>query len=256
MRAFAAAVLVLATLAAIPAEAEDVTYAGGAIYFYERGTTTTKVDRVPALKLDLYPLTFDAELIGPEFYLQVAGDWIPRLFFAVLPESMHVDEDDYGKDEAFLNFKLGTFLDEKARTSIGYGVDFDTRLHNYASTLGGTADGKDKIRIGLGPNLALRTGTRWLFTMPNVSVYYYPWPNEESEFIPKGKAGWGYRVEVPIILNVSEILGWKSYYLSLAAKPFYGWQGGFHRKDASTGETWNSEATSKGVRFGFLFGPT
>lgn len=75
MRAFAAAVLVLATLA--PARAEDVTYAGGAIYFYERGTSTTKVDRVPELKLDLYPLTFDAELVGPEFYLEVAGDWIP-----------------------------------------------------------------------------------------------------------------------------------------------------------------------------------
>ena len=62
MRAFAAAVLVLATLAAAPARADDL-YGGAVFYVYQRGTSTTKVDRVPAQKLDLYPVTLDAEFI-------------------------------------------------------------------------------------------------------------------------------------------------------------------------------------------------
>lgn len=250
MRAFAAAVLVLATLAAGPARASEGTFAL-VIYGYQKGTSDTKVDRTAALKQNLYPVVTEIELNSSAFYLSVGTDWAGQLVFAALPEKWYVDPDRYAKDEATINLKFGTYLDEKAFASFGYGFDLDTRTHTYSEVSG--AAGDSKVRVGIGPNVAFRAGVQALWIAPNASVYYYPWPNEASSFIPKGKAGWGYRVEVPLFVDLSPVLGLGDLHIWLSAKPFYGWQGGFHRKDDATGETWNSEAKVSGVRFGLFF---
>lgn len=173
----AATLAVLAVALSAPAAraAPDDPMAAFAFYVWQRGTSETTVDRTPTAKRDLFAPIMELEINDTSYYWSLGFDWLAPEFFTLLPDSWY-DREGLAKDEAFLNVKLGEWYDPGARTTFGYGFEFDTRMHSYMEVAGGGL--KDKVRIGIGPNLCFRTGFPLLWTAPNVSLYYYPWPNE------------------------------------------------------------------------------
>jgi hypothetical protein len=226
-------------------------------FYYQQGDVTTKVDGISEHKADYYPVGYDLSVVAQDGYFQIGMDLGGRWLYDVIStfilwDHYTIDPEEYGMDESFCNFKGGVFSNFSETFGLGYGADLDWRVNRYKE-IEGASPGVEKIRVGLGPNVGLRISPySWITIFPNVSGYYYPWPNKDFAFIPKTFDSFGYRAECPVNFNVVDALTKDSKAaLVFSVMPFVGSKSGFFKSNDQTGEVKNASASVAGIKFGF-----
>lgn len=228
------------------------------MFYFQQGNVTTKIDSLEEYSDDYFPVGYDFLVINQGAYFQAGIDMGGRFIYDLLTllweDKIGLHELDYGMDESFLNLKGGAFFHGQETFGFGYGLDLDMRVNKYREVNGASANAK-KVRIGLGPNAGFRLSPfSWVTFFPNVSGYYYPWPNEDQAFIPKSFDSFGYRAEFPLILDLVDAFtkeSTKSFVIS--AMPFVGSKSGFYRKDDQTQKVQNAEASVYGIKLGAVW---
>lgn len=223
-------------------------------FYFNQGSVTTKVDSAKEYKDDHQPVGYDLLAVADAYYLQIGIDFLGKgfynLFASFIDDEWQIADKDYGLDESIFNFKFGKFTDENANHSLGYGFDLDSRVNQYQEFENSSFT--RKIRIGIGPNLSYRIQPHpSMVIFPNISGYIYPWPNKDYSFIPKSFDSYGYRIEIPVIIDVVQLFfpqSKKAFVLS--AMPFWGAKSGFYNSNEMAGTSKNAESSTYGVKLG------
>jgi hypothetical protein len=185
--------------------------------------------------------------------MDMAGRWMYDVISTfIFWDHFTIHELDYGLDESFCNFKAGLFHNYTTTYGLGYGADLDWRVNRYKDVEGADAT-VEKIRVGLGPNVGLRISPySWITLFPNVSGYFYPWPNKDFAFIPKSFDSFGYRAEFPINIDLHDAFTKQSdFMVVISVMPFIGSKSGFFNSNDQTGVIKNASASVAGIKFGF-----
>jgi hypothetical protein len=229
---------------------------GAGWFYYQTGDVTTQVDGIDASERPIYPVGFDMLDVSGDAYFQagidIGGEFIWGALTIMTP-SLFPEPDDYGEDQSLLNVKAGAFHGGE-KFAVGYGGDLDWRVNKYSEVNGVKADQR-KIRVGLGPNVGVRLSPLSFFTFfPNISGYYYPWPNEDQSFIPKSFSSFGYRLEAPLMVDLIELFASDSEkFLVLSVMPYYSSKSGFYKKNDQTGEVKEASAQVMGLKMGMYW---
>lgn len=228
-------------------------------FYYQIGDVTTKVDGISEYSDAYYPAGYDLLTVDRDLYFQIGMDMGGRWVYDVIStfifnDNFTLHELDYGLDESFCNLKGGIFHNPAETHGFGYGMDMDWRVNKYRDVEGATPNTK-KIRVGFGPNAGFRlTPYSWISFFPNVSGYFYPWPNEDYAFIPKTFDSFGYRAEFPLMIDLNDAFTDQSKFtFVISVMPFIGSKSGFHSSNDQTGEVKKSTASVNGIKFG-LYG--
>lgn len=225
-------------------------------FYYQMGDVTTKVDGIEKAEMPIYPVGYDVLDVSGDAYFQagidIGGEFIWGALTIMTP-SLYPEPDDYGDDQSLLNMKAGVFQGGE-KIAVGYGGDLDWRVNKYRE-VNGSHPNQRKIRIGLGPNLGLRLSPLQFFTFfPNVSGYYYPWPNEDQSFIPKSFSSFGYRLEAPLMIDFVKLFSTESKKsIVYSVMPYYSSKSGFYKKNDQTGEVKEASAKVMGVKMGLYW---
>lgn len=225
-------------------------------FYYQTGDVTTEVDGIDAAKMPIYPVGYDILNVSGDGYLQagidIGGEFIWGALTLLTP-SLYPEPDDYGEDQSLLNLKAGGFSGND-KVAVGYGGDLDWRVNKYRE-VNGSHPKERKIRIGIGPNLGLRVSPLDFFTFfPNVSGYYYPWPNEDQSFIPKSFSSFGYRLEAPLMIDFVKLVTPESQkFFVFSIMPYYASKSGFYKKNDQTGEVKEARSEVMGMKMGLYW---
>ncbi len=225
-------------------------------FYYQLGDVTTKVDGISEYSDSYYPVGYDLLAVDKEIYFQIGMDIGGRWLYDVIStfifnDHFTLDESDYGMDESFCNLKGGIFKQATDTYGFGYGLDLDWRVNKYRD-VEGAAPGPEKIRVGFGPNAGFRLAPfSWITFFPNISGYFYPWPNKDYAFIPKSFDSFGYRAEFPLMIDLIDAFAGRSQHsFVVSAMPFVGSKSGFFSSNDQTGEVKNASASALGIKFG------
>jgi hypothetical protein len=223
-------------------------------FYYQTGKVATKVDGAKRYEADYYPVGYDLYFSNNGYYFQIGMDIGGRFIYDLLSlasESLEIDPGDYGMDESFCNLKGGVMAGLNPILDVGYGMDLDWRVNRYSEVTGAKAN-QEKIRIGLGPNLSIRFQPLPAITLqPNVSGYYYPFPNEDQSLVPKSFSSFGYRLEAPLVVDLVKLFSPSSQRtFTVSAMPFMGMKEGFYRKLDVEAKARRASASVYGIKFG------
>lgn len=224
-------------------------------FLFQRGEVTTQVDGLAEYTAPYYPVGVDYINITDEGYFQaglgVAGRYLYGLVALINEDAMGIDAREHGLDQSSFNLKGGAFVSGEDPLLFGTGFDIDWQANKYRETPG-SLDTHRKTRVGIGPNLAIRLQFHPAFTLfPNVSGYWYPWPNKVESYLPRSLGGYGYRAEMPVIIDLATLFSAESRkHFAISAMPFIGSKSGFYKKDGSTGKDLDARASVAGVKFG------
>lgn len=244
----------LVSAALVSVAAGHASPSGFGWFYYQTGKVATKVDGAERFEADYYPVGYDLFQSNSDHYYQIGIDMGGRWIYDVLTiatEDLQIDANEYGMDESFCNLKGGVMAGLSRVFDIGYGLDLDWRINKYSEVTGARAN-QEKIRIGLGPNVGVRFQPLSAITVhPNVSGYYYPWPNEDLSLIPKSFDSFGYRFEAPIMVDLIGLFAPESKrFFVVSAMPFMGMKEGFYRKLDVEAKARRASATVSGIKFG------